>query len=236
MSVMRWGWLVVLALVSGCASYGNVKNLPLGTTPESKSYSLKRWGQDSGARRNEVAMMLALSGGGTRAAALSYGVLKALRDTQVRAEPQPARLLDELDSITSVSGGSFTAAYYGLYGEGIFTDFEKVFLRRDIEGALFGALFNPINWFRDTGRTERAIEYYEANVFHGATFADMAQPNRPLVIINASDLGAGVRFSFVQEYFNLLCSDLASFVTGQTLIVDGGTHAAFPHFGAAEKM
>ena len=25
-------------------------------------------------------------------------------------------------------------------------------------------------------------------------------------------------------------SDLASFVTGQTLIVDGGVHAAFPHF------
>ena len=33
-----------------------------------------------------------------------------------------------------------------------------------------------------------------------------------------------------------LVSDLATFITGQTLIVDGGTHAAFPHFGAAEKM
>jgi len=33
-----------------------------------------------------------------------------------------------------------------------------------------------------------------------------------------------------------LVSDLASFITGQTLIVDGGTHAAFPHFGSAEKM
>jgi 3-oxoacyl-[acyl-carrier protein] reductase len=33
-----------------------------------------------------------------------------------------------------------------------------------------------------------------------------------------------------------LVSDLASFITGQTLIVDGGTHAAFPHFGSTEKM
>lgn len=33
-----------------------------------------------------------------------------------------------------------------------------------------------------------------------------------------------------------LCSDLASFITGQTLIVDGGTHAAFPHFGSTETM
>ena len=33
-----------------------------------------------------------------------------------------------------------------------------------------------------------------------------------------------------------LCSDLASFVTGQTIIADGGTHAAFPHFKAAGMM
>src|SRR5690606_30961227 len=30
-------------------------------------------------------------------------------------------------------------------------------------------------------------------------------------LINASDLGGGIRFSFVQEYFDLLCSDIASY-------------------------
>lgn len=33
-----------------------------------------------------------------------------------------------------------------------------------------------------------------------------------------------------------LCSDLASFVTGQTIIADGGTHAAFPHFDSTTMM
>ena len=33
----------------------------------------------------------------------------------------------------------------------------------------------------------------------------------PLIIINASDLGYGARFSFLQEYFNLLCSDISTF-------------------------
>lgn len=97
---------------------------------------------------------LAFSGGGTRAAALSYGVLKAMRDTRIKIDGQQTRFLDEIDIITSVSGGSFTSAYYGLHGEKIFTDFEDAFLRRDVEGALIAKLFNPFRWFGSTGRTE----------------------------------------------------------------------------------
>ena len=39
------------------------------------------------------------------------------------------RVLDEIDAISAVSGGSFTAAYYGVFGEKLFSDYEKVFLR-----------------------------------------------------------------------------------------------------------
>jgi len=56
-----------------------------------------------------------------------------------------------------------------------------------------------------------AVDFYEDSVFKGATFADLQQGAGPLIVINASDLGGGVRFSFLQEYFDLLCSDLASF-------------------------
>jgi len=33
-----------------------------------------------------------------------------------------------------------------------------------------------------------------------------------------------------------LVSDLASFITGQTLIVDGGVHTAFPHFRGVQAQ
>ena len=39
----------------------------------------------------------------------------------------------------------------------------------------------------------------------------MQRQNRPLILINASDIGYGMRFSFIQEYFNLLCSNIDSY-------------------------
>src|SRR6185295_1585539 len=71
--------------------------------------------------RHEDLVVLAFSGGGTRAAAFSYGVLEALRRIElVPREGERIRLLDEVDVITGVSGGSFTALAYGLYGEKLF--------------------------------------------------------------------------------------------------------------------
>lgn len=103
-------------------------------------------------RTDDNAVMLAFSGGGTWAAALSYGVLKELRDTPVPSSTGTGRLFDEIHSISSVSGGSFTAAYYGLHGDRIFDDYEKVFLRQNVQGALIHGLLNPLGWFSRSGR------------------------------------------------------------------------------------
>ena len=73
--------------------------------------------------------------------------MQELRDTQVMVEGESTRLLDEVDTISSVSGGSFTSAYYGLHGDGMFETFEDVFLRKDIEGKLVKQVFNPFHWF-----------------------------------------------------------------------------------------
>ena len=70
-------------------------------------------------------LLLTFSGGGTRAAAFSYGVLETLRDTKVTIHGHEGRLLDKVDWISGVSGGSFTAAYYGLFRDRIFQDFES---------------------------------------------------------------------------------------------------------------
>ncbi|MEZ5592852.1 MAG: patatin-like phospholipase family protein [Gammaproteobacteria bacterium] len=215
----------VLLWLAGCASYGVIQNSPVATSKTARSYSLQAWSE--GSRSGDIALLLAFSGGGTRAAATSYGVLQELRDTVVTMNGQPRRLLDEVDSISAVSGGSFTAAYYGLHADGIFEDFEDLFLKRNVQRDLFRGLFNPLRWFSSTGRTEMAVKYYENTLFQGATFADMRRDNHPIILINASDLGYGVRFSFIQEYFNLLCSDLMSFPVARAVAASSAVPVLF---------
>ena len=130
-----------LLLLSGCAAYGVIDNAPLSESVSAESYSIKN--KARGQVSEDLELILAFSGGGTRAAALSYGVLEELRDTWVVIDGQPRRLLDEVDFISSVSGGSFTSAYYGLHGDGIFEDFKDKFLYQDIERKLVRGVLRP---------------------------------------------------------------------------------------------
>jgi NTE family protein len=216
---------LVLQLLAGCASYGTVANQPLAEVGPAEGYSVGH-ALYSG-RSDEVTMILAFSGGGTRAAALAYGVLQALRDTPVTLDGRSRRLLDEIDAISSVSGGSFTAAYFGLYGDEIFTGFESSFLRMDVTSELIGGLFHPSLWFSTGGRTEMALDYYDSRVFRGATFADLQRGDGPLIVINATDLGRGVRFSFLQDYFDLLCSDLSTFSIARAVAASSAVPVLF---------
>ena len=118
-------------LLTGCASYGVVENTSSDQLILDNHFSLRN--RDLGDRSADLAFVLTFSGGGTRAAAMAYGVLEELRDTQVMVGNQPRRLLDEVDHISSVSGGSFAAAYYGLQGEQMFEIFDDEFLRFDLQ-------------------------------------------------------------------------------------------------------
>ena len=96
------GLLAVAALV-GCAS--RPINEPITQTDPKAGYRPtlqlpKRQNNDP-----HTLFILAFSGGGTRAAAFSYGVLEELRRTEVVVDGQRRRLVDEVDIISGVSGG-----------------------------------------------------------------------------------------------------------------------------------
>lgn len=213
-------------LITACSNYGVIDNTPLQITDNTDSYSIGAWAKQ-GEHDDDIDLMLSFSGGGTRAAALSYGVMQGLRDTRIPDHDKSARMLDKVDYISSVSGGSFTAAYYGLYRDKLFDDFEDEFLLHNVQEKLFHGLFNPGEWFSRTGRTEMAARYYNERVFKGATFADMKLDDGPVIIINASELGYGVRFSFIQEYFDLLCSDINSFPVAKAVAASSAVPVVF---------
>jgi NTE family protein len=205
-------FLLVAVQTTGCAHYP--ANQPLKQVDLESGYRGKLMGAPG--QSGELLLILTFSGGGTRAAAFSYGVLEELRNTRVTLGGKDRRLLDEVDAISAVSGGSFTAGYYGLFGDRIFEDFESRFLKKNIQDALTTrTLFNPVNWVRLSSpyfdRSDLAVEYYDKHVFDGGTFSDIAARRGPMILMNATDMVSGFRIAFNQDSFDLLCSDLSPF-------------------------
>ena len=193
----------------GCAGFQAV-NEPLEKVEPSRGY--RQFSKPIASGAGEIWLSLAFSGGGTRAAAFAYGVLEELRDTEVTVNGRSIRLLDEVDTISAVSGGTFPAVYYGLFGDRIFDDFESKFLNQNIQRALFFRAMRPWNLVRlmspSFSRSLLAMEYYNRNVFDGSTFADLQASDGPHIHINATDLSHGYRFTFNQGQFDVICSDL----------------------------
>lgn len=175
---------------------------------------------------SDVTVILFFSGGGKRAAALSYGVLRELAATPAAGGSQ--RLLDSVEMISAVSGGSFTAACYALHHDGIFEDYEKGFLKDDTDAALIGRVFWPTNWPSLSspyyGRSDLAADYYDRHLFDGATFGDLVRAgNRPFVLINATDMANGEQFTFTQIRFDLIGSDLSAYPLARAVAASSAT-------------
>jgi NTE family protein len=222
---------ITITLISGCSSIGKIDNTAVSQLPEGEQrYSIANYARHH--PDGDTLFLLAFSGGGTRAAALSYGVLEELRDTTFRNNGQKVRLLDEVDRISSVSGGSFTSAYYGLFGDQIFEDYKDVFLYEDVQGdlssKLLGLFDSTVRMFSTTSRTEIAINYYDKNIFRGKTFADMQKSGKPLILINATDLNSRSQFIFLQGQFDFLCSDLSRFKVARAVAASSAVPVIFP--------
>ena len=213
--------VATLLLLSACGTY--LENPELKDYQPDKGYRFKNLITGEKDKKDELFVVMSFSGGGTRAAALSYGVLEGLQKAKIRWQGKEQSLLDEVDVISSISGGSFTAAYYGLKREDTFKEFPDKFLYRPVQGDLLSQMYNPVNWVKlmggSYGRSDLAFELYNEEIFNRATFADLSmRKTRPFISINATDLTLGAPFSFTQEQFDLLCSDLDQVPVARALL------------------
>jgi NTE family protein len=175
------------------------------------------------------AILIAISGGGSRAAALGWAVLERLKATSY-ADPGGGRrrLIDDVVAVSSVSGGSITAAYFGLYGPDKLDALEDAFFRPNNMSALLWRAANPYNWlrlkFQGNARITLLEELLDRQLFAHATFADMNQPGKPYVVLNATDMASGEIFAFTPARFDDICSDFNS----QPLSTGVAASGAFP--------
>jgi len=215
-------------LSTGCAH--RYVNKPLETGTKNEGYPFLA--QSSPKNSEKLLVVLTFSGGGTRAAALSYGVLKELARTEIVVEGSKRRLLDEIDLISSVSGGSFTSAYFALFGDRIFEDFEEKFLKRNIQGKLTGMLLSPWIWPKlwslNYNRDDMAAEMYAKEIFEDKRFNDLKKENKPpFLMINATDVSLGSRFEFTESQFDLFNSDLGDFPVSRAVAASSAVPGLF---------
>jgi predicted acylesterase/phospholipase RssA len=217
--------LVVAAgtlLVVGCAATDwTPVNAPLAGQTETKPFFYAIPSSEEG-----LVIGLSFSGGGTRAAAFAYGVLDGLR-SRVSSGGRP--LLDNVKFLSGVSGGSVTAAYFGLFHERIFADFEQKFLYANAEadlrttfgpGVITAALSGGVN---DQTRLPR---WFERELFGHATVKDLIE-STPRVIVNATDVYNRVPFAFTAQTFNAICSDPASVLVADAIAASAAVPIAF---------
>ncbi|HEY2585173.1 MAG TPA: patatin-like phospholipase family protein [Tepidisphaeraceae bacterium] len=153
---------------------------------------------------------LALSGGGSRSANFAAACMFQL---------QRLGLMQKVDYISSVSGGSLPAAYYCLNGPDDWNpaNVQKT-LTQPFASDLITQTLLPWNWlamiFSDYDRSDVLANIFHNRLFgrggRSLTYADL-RADRPRLLINATDLQSGRRFIFCDETFNELNSDLSKY-------------------------
>jgi len=210
-------------LLVGCQSLPNYPNLPLaaGVANSRVTPALPN-------DPDEPINLIAFFGGGSRAAALGLSILDQLNALSYAHDGYSVRLTDRVRVISSVSGGSVIAAWYGLVGASGMDELNDRFLVQDNMGSLISTAADPITWMRlifsRYSRIEALQALLDTRLFAGKTFASLDRPDAPLVILNATDMGSGEVFSFTPDRFNDICSELR----GLPVSVGVAASAAFP--------
>ncbi len=158
------------------------------------------------------AIIITMSGGGTRAASLSQAVILML--SQYKTGPGKT-LADNIIAVSGVSGGSMTAATYALDGvKGLGSQYESQVLKHSLlDTVALGGLANPLKW---TDRAEVLGSFLDKAEFNKRQYSALTQGENlkraPFLFLNSTDIVTGRIFSFTQRQFGDLCSDLNAFM------------------------
>ena len=219
--------IILCAALGGCAT---IRNAPINVPLAAGDASIEDPSQAIPTNGDDLLIGLAFSGGGTRAAAFSYGVLSAFDGSEAGPTRRSGSLLDRIDYVSGVSGGAITAAYFGLKGRDALADFRERFLLRDAEESL-RVPFTPVSVVRayqgGVNDAQQFPQWLDANLFNGATFADLNGAHRPRILINASDVYNRTPFVFNDTTFNAICSDLKSYPVASAVAASAAIPVVF---------
>jgi NTE family protein len=223
--VGRLGLACALAGALGLGGCESVYNLP-ANRPMLSPVPVHDLGAAEPHPADDSALILSFSGGGTRAAAFSFGVLQELDRSRGGAKPS---LLDRVDFVSGVSGGAITAAYFGLKKRAALADFRERFLVRNAEESLNTAV-NIANIGRALGGGVNASQFprwLDDNLFDGATFEAFSDGHRPQLWINASDIYNHTPFVFGPLAFSAMCSDVRPYRIADAVAASAAVPVAF---------
>jgi NTE family protein len=192
------------------------------TSSESPPETAGSWNLTELERKDGRFLALAVSGGGSRAANFGAAVMLEL---------QQRKLLDQVDVISGVSGGTLPTVYYGL-GEkaGAFTE---PALRKamgfDFQGSWIWRWFLPQNifryWLSDFTRSDIMVQVFNHALYHDATFAHLQ--SHPKILLNSTVHNDHTRFTFTDERFARLHSALASYPVANAVNASSAFPGAF---------
>jgi NTE family protein len=238
LGVRVWPAAIGLLLLAGCAWAQTAVNTPeLHSPPTGYRYRFNSF-PATATNTDSIFVVLTFSGGGTRAAAPSYGVLRELSETMIDTGAARRSLLGEVDLVSSVSGGSFTAAAFASNGLSGLSRYEQEFLRWKAEDALKKkGLREAGRWLNlfggSYGRSDVAASLWNDSVFHGVTFGDLAlRHQRPFLFINAEDMAAAAPFTFTDEWLAPTCIDLNELPVARAVAAS----SAFPGVVATDDV
>ncbi|SFL64480.1 Patatin-like phospholipase [Bradyrhizobium sp. NFR13] len=214
------------ALLLGCASvYNTPVNVPVGAHGVTDNLALNF---TDPAALDDLLIGLSFSGGGTRAAAFSFGVLQEMEHIPMPRSSD--KMVDRIDYISGVSGGSVTAAYFGIKKRAALSDFRERFLLQNAEAGLQTTLsLSTIGRALGGGINdpEALSKWLDAHLFEGITYGQARQVGSPRVWINSSDIYNRVPFIFDATAFNAICSDLGKFPVSSAVAASAAVPIAF---------